>query len=572
MTEIFDAILAEDTELVARLAAEGGMGRRPSASCRLRLSAAGLPERGLGLPPLLFAAFLGCSGAVEALLNAGAKPGQSRADKYGPGGRIDALTLAAEGGHTRVVRQILAAGYPSWKAKGHVAELDAPSVVTLLEAGLPVEGETHEDGGSALMGAAADDDLEKVRALLAAGADPEARDRYDGGHALSYAAKAGARTAFAELAAGVLIETFEDALDRRRGDLQTMWEIARKRSGASFQLEPFGDDTTFFRGASVESFSDARVEEIAADSSQDLALSPPVDMLGRSPLHWAAELGRPDLVERLLARGHQLAFRTRGPVHSRRTVLGCAIEGSTGAAGAGAFESLLLLLQNGADPNAADNGSPLTTAEPALLVAVDREVPDLSSDRTMARFGAVTEALLSAGATVDARDRYGRGVLEITRLRAALDLRRARDQFEEIAALLAANGAKDDAAADRDLVLALYARREADARDALAAGASPGARDHSGRPVIHLAIRAGLGEIVEALLKAGASPDARARGDYGAPALFEAIHRADRGSIERLVRYGADVSAPLDPDMAWQTPEAMLTYWGWTELLDFFDR
>ena len=62
----------------------------------------------------------------------------------------------------------------------------------------------------------------------------------------------------------------------------------------------------------------------------------------------------------------------------------------------------------------------------------------------------------------------------------------------------------------------------------------------NGQAALHVAVETQNQEIVELLLKAGASPNVR--NQYGRTPIFEAVKRHNASLIERLIQAGADVN------------------------------
>lgn len=546
---IFEAILTDDLEKVARLAT-GALRRRPSPAEQEALAARGLPETSLRLPPLLFAAAFGRVGAAEILHEAGGKIHQSLADPAEPGGRIDALLLAARNGHSAMVEFLLARGFPRHRAMKRLTEVETPTMVTLIAGGVRFDEIVYEDGGSPLMSVAMDDDLEGLRCLLAAGADPSFRDNYDDGFALSYALRHGARRTASELAAIASSELLAEAFERRAWDLRSEWEIARERGTARW-VELFSDLAAPWQPRPDWSPDDL---ETLVESTRSFE-TPLRDNLGRTPLHLAAELGRRDCVLKLLEGGHPANLSASPLAGSRQTALLCA---------ARAKEQRSAILR---DLIAA--GAELEQVDPfgqnALFVALDHEIPFLPGSFRRGEGDDALETLLAAGARIDARDGFGRTPLELAELGAAVDLRRAGTSYADIAERLAKAGAPQTPAAVREghrLIAALWKKDETEALLALESGAMPDIRDPRGRPALHLALEAGYADIFSGLLESGANPNSRLHGTYGPNPLLAASFREDTWWLDQLLEHGADPWLPIDPDLPWKTTIAMVAYYG----------
>ena len=277
---------------------------------------------------------------------------------------------------------------------------------------------------------------------------------------------------------------------------------------------------------------------------------------GKTALHLAAEGGKPACTALLLAAGAEVDARDaggstplivagrNGDAESVRLLLDHGAEmdarnerGQSALAAAcdmGREAATRVLLEHGADLAGALPSSLRTAAIRTLLLEVPAEVARCPArDRRLllaaARGDAAgVESALREGAALGRRDRAGRTALELAvaagAAKAAIlleagEIRRLRRR-----------------PADRDLLEAAVCGRLRPLRAALKAGARVDARDGRGHGPVDLAAEYGHDRVVQALLRAGASPDGLS--PYGP--LHWAAHNDHPAVIEALLTGGAD--------------------------------
>lgn len=181
----------------------------------------------------------------------------------------------------------------------------------------------------------------------------------------------------------------------------------------------------------------------------------------------------------------------------------------------GQLEQTNRLLEMGATPNSLENDRPLLTWAAQ------------NGDQK------IVEALLQAGAAVDALDAIGQTAL----MRAA----HAR-KLSVVTTLLAANADVQLAAPNGQTALSMAISSDSlkIVRALLNAQANPNTTTEDGKPIIFTAVNKPT--ILKALLKAGADPN---RPDnQGQTALMTAVkNNAPEQSIELLLKHGADIDA-----------------------------
>jgi ankyrin repeat protein len=466
-----------------------------------------------------------------------------------------------------------------------VYQPDLATVKALLAAGADVRA-ADADGTTTLHAAASFDERAVVEALLAAGADVKAADRF-GRTPLHRAAECGAaevveallnagadvnatdakgfgpihmagysiwyrdfnsplvsmllaRGAKVSLVATVSLGNIEQVEARLKEDpLQV--NVPAPKTESDDQVTPL--QMAINRG-------DAAVVKLLLDHKAD----PDVMRYGQTPLNWAVQHGRKDLLKMLLAAGAKVDLGGNG----QGTPLGWAASRKDA-------EAVKLLLDAGADPNAFTENDSFPPLSKAL--SIDR-------GQTEEQAVPVVELLLARGANVNWQDpRYGftpifgRGeVLGPLLLKhgAKLDVRmRGGDTPLHYAAVL---GERDSAV--RFLLaqkVDVNARNDAGQTPLhmpfrlspsprviellLGGGADVNARDKQGRTPLHAAAERGPASVAELLIDAKA--DLGARDDSGATPLHLAAKLKRKEIVELLLKRGADADAK---DNAGRTP------------------
>lgn len=189
-----------------------------------------------------------------------------------------------------------------------------------------------------------------------------------------------------------------------------------------------------------------------------------------------------------------------------------------------------------------DRALALLSEDPALVAARDANGRTPLHMATRGGHLAVVDALVSAGADVNAVDRDGTPPLHSAAYRG----------HEATLRFLLAYGAQPDARDNRGntaLVYALYASRRANVARLLEAGADVNLNDSFGSPPLHSAVRLGFREEASALLSRGALVDAT--GYNGSTAVHLAIENGQRDILNLLLAHGASTTIT---DAAGDTP------------------
>lgn len=303
-------------------------GENPALMSALESDAAALREGAAwheGMTALMVAAKEGQLAAVRSLLASGAKVGERSTDTFHAG--YTALHYAAGGGHVEVMRALLDAGAdPSAAAADVLGEPTCAPIHAAAEAGhldavrlLLERGANANDqtgGDTPLARAACGGHHEVIRLLLNAGAAPGAPD-------------GSGRTALHNAAANGEVETAKLLL-ARGVDPNVMCD-----AGTPIHAAASGDVTRLVDGKRDHPMA---VMKVLIDAGGDVNLAR-VD--GETPLFPAA--GFDDAVRFLLAHGAEPDARRRDGTNA----LWAAVAMNNA-------KSVKLLLEAGADPNAAD--------------------------------------------------------------------------------------------------------------------------------------------------------------------------------------------------------------------------
>ncbi len=293
----------------------------------------------------------------------------------------------------------------------------------------------------------------------------------------------------------------------------------------------------------------APVERVVARDMQ-----PGLDLADFHHLHWAAVRDQPDVVQKLLDRGHDVDDRD--------------INGRTPLMVAAAFDSrraATVLLSHSADPMARDETSGDTALHFAALTG-HAEIAELLLEHnadiaarskhngaTPLHYAAlyghrkVIALLAERGAAIDVPDLHGVRPLQYARMR----------QRAQAIELLLSLGARPD-----DLFDAVNAGDVARVQALIAAGANVNERGLSGTP-LHLAVSAGMVGIAVMLIDAGA--DLEAKGDPGGA---HPLHLAAYGNQLEAARLLLDRGAEVDArDALERTALGVAAAYGYVEVV-----
>jgi ankyrin repeat protein len=267
------------------------------------------------------------------------------------------------------------------------------------------------------------------------------------------------------------------------------------------------------------------------------------DNTGATPLHYAAQYGRKNAVEVLLANKAEVNARENlgfSPLHE--AVLG------------GFGDVVDLLLANGANPNATDvkMATPLLYAAlkgnadvAAMLISKGADVKAASNDgirplelASQSGNASLVEALLVAGAEINATD--NQGVTALHYASGAGQVAVVRVLLLHKAQVNARAGSKRDGATP--LVSAAIQGRKEVAALLLSNGADVDAKDSFGRTSLNQAAEKGYADLAELLLANKADVEAR-DSQTGSTPLILASFQGHKTIVDSLLAHGANVNA-----------------------------
>jgi len=374
-----------------------------------------------------------------------------------------------------------------------------------------------------------------VELLLRHGGDPNARSAR-GGTPLYYAANCGVEVVRILLAAGAApdAEAAAEAAERCRFDVLDLFPDISAAAGVLLRSCGGGGVEYLCRRGVLHPFlcAAAADDAVAVEELLKQGADPNMrDPLGRTALHIAAELCRPNAAKTLLAHGadpNARDERGRTPLHH-----------------AACLDVADLLIRYGADVNAGD-GEGYTPATHAFMRG------DLDLAAFLLAHGAVAD--VEAAESPDGVALAGDGIP------AGEALLQAVVFAEEVDAvyLLLSRGADPNVRGWRGqtpLHLAIVYEGTSNCRMKavwllLKHGADPNARDEHGKTPLHYAAKHCMPNLVELLLKHGADPNARDA--EGRTPLYLVFERAAGNRWERvmaeltaaaLLRHGADPNA-----------------------------
>ena len=492
-----------------------------------------------GTPLLYFAAAYGHTEIVDRLVEAGARPNVAHCW----GTPHSGLCIAVLNGHREVAERLLAAGAelgaPAAAALGLADRLDA--MVADQPRLLARRWENYDaDDYSLLDLAAIYGQKACITCLLAHGADPEAGDDYDWS-ALCKAAYRGSMAGVQALVAGGADVNHEAALN-----YSPLLAAAcnGQREIAEFLLT---------HGARANVFAAARFGEtdrLRRLLERDPNLVHAHAYLDETPLMWAVEGGQVEAANVLLDHGANVNAMDK-------QYLGSALNR---AAWEGDCRMVRSLLDHGADTEAGHRtlayGTPLHAAAheghaDVVRLLLDRgaRIDSLNNSRAtplhVAAGGGrceVIRLLLEAGAAVNGSEGTRAPLLETI-----------FNHQPEAARLLLQAGADPnppEGAGSTQLHLAAERGRPKIVDLLLAHAADPMARDKRGKTPLHKAVQDACREpegrylrIVNALLDAGADPNARIATSGFTVLHIGAGYHAGEAVVRRLLDVGADIHA-----------------------------
>jgi ankyrin repeat protein len=462
------------------------------------------------------------------------------------------LHVAAALGHIDTVRQLLEDGarVDATKEDGTTALHSAATMgqaavaAVLLEEGAWAEA-VGDSGATPLMMAASMGHLATVVALLEGGASPNTAHAYGKSTALHLAAEV--------------------------GRVEVVRELCVR--GATVEAEKVTGGTALHSAADADQPEAvaALVEDCGADRNRLL-------MRDTTPLYLASQRGFTGVVVELLRLGadpnfvmprgrastqviHLAGERQEGFYPVKNTEVGNGATALHAAVENGHLETARLLLEGGAlQGDSMEGATPLVIAlqyrHPAIALLLledgwpdprlEAQVPTDGSSALLVAvtsgYRAVVERLLQRGADPDIST--SRGVTPV--LQAA---RARQDMLPLLLTAGASPGSLHDALRSGS---ALLVRHILDALPVGERRAAVEARE-AGLSPLHLAVRTGRLEVVEAVLEAGAEVGA-AVAETGATALHLAALQGDQAMVQLLVARGAEVKARAGDSLYRATP------------------
>ncbi|MNX66437.1 Ankyrin repeats (3 copies) [compost metagenome] len=529
------------------------------------------PAYGEDLTAVALAAYLGNADAVSFLMELG--PRKIPATAYGESGErdvwLDAAQAAVEGGHPAIAAQLLRAEMPFAQRGPQIGSADlvfakvevsarpimnlaarrgdGETLRRLLALGAPVEGDAAEQhGNTPLADAVEARKSEAVKILLAAGADPGIkREGYDLKSALELAVQAGDEAVLRDLLAAMTPESLQAVLrDPGRSPVaQLLRQPGKQGAGmlrlfteAGFDLKTLGADAIrqalenrdaalalmlIDAGVPVNPPAPSQADERggAADSRYDRSATP--------PLLLAAMSGQNSVVDALLAKGADPAALAP----DGESVLYWLI---------GRRDTAMLdrLLRAGARLD--DARLPRAPAPYALLnAAVASGDMELVRRVSQANGQTLADACLPESGEFNLLDKPGYfGQLQAAGFTGKHDIcaRDAGPLPYRIVSLLLQS---------RQLISARHDTVVQVLRQLKASGMDLDAQLGDGDTPLNAAIRLGRKDLADAMLSAGASPDAA--DDAGRSPAWVALETGQPAMLSLLARYRARFDTAAAP-------------------------
>lgn len=292
-----------------------------------------------GLNALIMAAYTGNTGALPVLMDLGPRmvPNTAYGATRERDAWLDAAQAALAGGHPDIARQLLRKDMPfdqkSERVEGSFVKVEASNdpilnqaasegdittLKRLLALGAPVDGNTADEyGRTPLLNAMQAHQPEAVTVLLAAGADPLFQRKYSSESALKIAVEADAPSILRQLLAASKPEALKTLLRDRAHSPVNAVLAKRSKHGVEMlrQLASAGADLKTLDSSAILHAVENRDEALAAYL---IDAGVPVNPVARAtqkdqgygdsgadtpPLQLAISLGQNTIVEQLLAKG-----------------------------------------------------------------------------------------------------------------------------------------------------------------------------------------------------------------------------------------------------------------------------